>query len=578
MGGETLQRVLAAAALAGACCCSSPVMASLQTLTPVGDTYVSAGREAGRDHGGASQLRVQTTRRIAYLKFDLSTLPAPIVQATLVLWVTKGCRDGGTVYRVADTTWEEGRGADGRAAGGGLRFVDLDTNGDGQLDAADTSPLVPAPADAVGVLGPARRRQAIQLDVTTAFAGGPGVYTLAIGGATGAAYASREHRIAARRPVLEVVLEGAGAPTVMPEPGRAAVFRIANSSFQHFTDRPTPEAQAWMRDHYWRMLAYAPYFDSRLAWSPGAWVYKDLYAIYPASVTATLHPEWILRDAAGRPLFIPYGCGGGTCPQYAADPGNAAFRAQWIAEAGDILSRGYGGLYVDDVNLFLSRVSNGAGEPVVPVDPRTHAKMTEPDWRRYVAEFVEAIRIAFPDVEIVHNAIWYVGDDDPLVARQIAAADYQMLERGVNDAGIVGGGGPYGFDTFLGHLDHVHAAGGGFLLEGQGTDLTGRQYSLAVYFLAQGERDGITHDHGTTPDDWWAAGWETALGTPLAGRYSWNGLWRRDFSDGLVLVNPPGGSTRHVSLGASFRDLTGAARTSVVLGRAEGAVLRGRGR
>src|SRR5262249_59869478 len=127
--------------------------------------------------------------------------------------VARGGREGGTVDRVADTTWEEGRGAEGRAASGGLRFVDLDTNGDGQLDAADPSPLVPAPADAVGVLGPARRRQAIHLDVTTAFAGGPGVYTLAIGGATGAAYASREHRIAARRPVLEVVLAAAGAPS-----------------------------------------------------------------------------------------------------------------------------------------------------------------------------------------------------------------------------------------------------------------------------------------------------------------------------------------------------------------------------
>ena len=31
-----------------------------------------------------------------------------------------------------------------------------------------------------------------------------------------------------------------------------------------------------MRAHYWRMLTYAPYFDSRVAWFPDAWVYKDL--------------------------------------------------------------------------------------------------------------------------------------------------------------------------------------------------------------------------------------------------------------------------------------------------------------
>jgi len=121
----------------------------------------------------------------------------------------------------------------------------------------------------------------------------------------------------------------------------------------------------------------------------------------------------------------------------------------------------------------------------------------------------------------------------------------------------------------------VHAAGRGLLFDGEGADLTGREYSLAAYFLVKGERDGITHDHGTTPDDWWAAGWEVDLGNPLGGRYAWNGLWRRDFTDGLALVNPPGASTQHVPLGGSFRDLAGRIRTSVVLGPAEGVVLRG---
>ena len=575
MGGDALVRVLATAALLSACC-PSAATASMQSLAPVADTFVSPGRQASRDHGGSSQLRVQGARRIAYLKFDLSALPAPVSQATLVLSVTRGGPDGGMVSRVADTAWVEGHGP-GAPANTGLRFVDLDANGDGRLDAGDASPLVPTPGDVIGVVGSARPRKAIRIDVTPAFAGGPGVYTLAIWGASagGTAYASREHPVAAWRPRLEIVLGDGGAPSGLPAAGRPAVFRFAKSDFTPFTDRPTPQAEAWMRDHYWRMVAYAPYFDTRLAWYPDAWVYKDLYAIYAGTPTATVHPEWILRDAGGQKLFIPYACGGGTCPQYAADPGSAAFRAHWIAEARDTLAQGYEGLYVDDVNLFLSRVGDGAGHPVVPVDPRTGRAMTEPAWRRYVAEFVEAVRTAFPGVEIVHNAIWYVGDDDPFVARQIAAADYQNLERGVNDAGIVGGGGPYGFDTFLDHIDRVHAAGRGFLFDGEGADLAGREYSLAAYFLVKGERDGITHDHGTTPDDWWAAGWEVDLGNPLGGRYAWNGLWRRDFTDGLALVNPPGASTQHVPLGGSFRDLAGRIRTSVVLGPAEGVVLRG---
>src|SRR5262249_10289784 len=158
---------------------------------------------------------------------------------------------------------------------------------DGRLDAGDTSPLVPATGELVGVIGPARPRRTVRLDVTGALSGGPGGYTLAIWGAAGAgtAYPSREHAGEARHPPLEVVLGDGGAPTGSPAPGRAAVFRFANSGFSHFTDRPTPEAQAWIRDHYWRLVAYAPYFDTRVVWSPGAWVYKDLYAIYPGSAT-----------------------------------------------------------------------------------------------------------------------------------------------------------------------------------------------------------------------------------------------------------------------------------------------------
>ena len=60
---------------------------------------------------------------------------------------------------------------------------------------------------------------------------------------------------------------------------------------------PAPGDQAFMRDRFWRMRTYAPYFDSRLAWYRNAWTYKDLYAIYEGESLANEHPEWILHDA-----------------------------------------------------------------------------------------------------------------------------------------------------------------------------------------------------------------------------------------------------------------------------------------
>ena len=121
------------------------------------------------------------------------------------------------------------------------------------------------------------------------------------------------------------------ALTVGSASGGVPFFVIADSSFDRYTADPTADDEQWMAAHYARMLAYSPYFDSRLAWFPNAWVYTDLYALYVGSADALSHPDWILRDATGTRLYIPYACGGGTCPQYAADAGNADFRAAWIA-------------------------------------------------------------------------------------------------------------------------------------------------------------------------------------------------------------------------------------------------------
>jgi putative glycosyl hydrolase-like family 15 (GHL15) protein len=159
--------------------------------------------------------------------------------------------------------------------------------------------------------------------------------------------------------------------------GSVRFAKAADSAFDVFTKSPTAAQQTFMRDHYWRMRTYAPYFDSRLSWFPGAWVYKNAYAIYPSKDAALIsaHPEWILKDAGGSRLYIQFGCANGTCPQYAADIGNPAFRAHWIATARTVMAAGYKGLFIDDVNMYR-RVSNGNGVATAPRDPRTGGELT----------------------------------------------------------------------------------------------------------------------------------------------------------------------------------------------------------
>jgi hypothetical protein len=346
--------------------------------------------------------------------------------------------------------------------------------------------------------------------------------------------------------------------------------RAAESDFDRHTESPSPSAQAFMRSRFWRMRTYAPYFDSRTDWYPDAWTYRDLYAIYRDGDVAAKHPEWILRDDQGRKLYIPFDCGGGSCTQYAGDIGDPAFRAYWIAEASAQAAR-YRGLFVDDVNLE-PRVANGQGETVMPLDERTGRTMTAADWRRYTAEFTEDIRAALPGTEIVHNALWFAGHGDYPARRQLDAATYVNVERGVSDPGLTGGDGQFGYERLLSHVDWLHTHGKGVILDSYADTRTKAEYELASYFLVTNGRDALGSSWRSTPDDWWG-GYDVRLGAPRGARREWRGLLRRDFERGFVLVNQPNRSRVSVELGPRAFDAAGEPRSAVALQAAQGAVV-----
>jgi hypothetical protein len=360
------------------------------------------------------------------------------------------------------------------------------------------------------------------------------------------------------------------ASTASAAAGHVNFMRTAEGTFDTFTANPTTAQKTWMQGHYWRMRAYAPYFDTRLSWSPKAWLYQSAYAIYPGSSVATQHPDWILHDAAGNKLYIPFGCHSGVCTQYAGDIGNPAFRQWWIDQARARLAKGYAGIYVDDVNLYR-KVSNGSGVAVDPIDPRTGGVMTEPTWQRYLADHLSGVRAAFPTTEIVENAIWFAGDTTADQQRVLRAASLINLERGVNDTGLTGGTGKWSYQKLLSFIDHRQAEGHGVVFDATASTDTARLYGLASYFLISSGRDAIGNDKGGTPTDWWT-GYDTDLGSPIGARYAWNGVIRRDFQRGFALVNEPAATTKTLPLGSDARDLTGALKSTVTLGPASGAV------
>jgi hypothetical protein len=306
---------------------------------------------------------------------------------------------------------------------------------------------------------------------------------------------------------------------------------------------------------------------------PNSWAYIDLYAVYTNSTLAANHPEYILRDSSGNKLFIPWGCANGTCPQYAADVSDPAFRSWWISNASAELSAGYKGVWIDDVNLEF-RVSDGNGNEVAPFDQNTGAQMTPDNWRMYVAQFVEQIRAALPAYEILHNAIWYASPteySDQYVQRQMKAADYINLERGISDPGVVGMTGKYSVGDFLGYVDLAHSFGKNVVYDEL---YHNGDYGLAGYFLINNGNDALG-DQTVTPVNWWT-GYNVNLGAPQGPRYVWYNLLRRDFAQGFVLLNPPQTAAVTVTLPGPMTKLDdGSSISSITLNPGQAVVLTG---
>jgi hypothetical protein len=368
------------------------------------------------------------------------------------------------------------------------------------------------------------------------------------------------------------------APAAFASAGTANVFVNAGSSLDPYTEAPSVPEQAWFATHVWRMTVYAPYFNERTGWFHNGWVYKDAYAIYPGTPEATEHTEWILKSASGEDLYIPWGCSGGSCPQYAGDIASASYRRAWIEDLSSELAHGYRGVFIDDVNMELD-VGNGRGEMVAPIDPATGAPMTAEAWRGYMAIFMEEVRAALPAVEIVHNGVWYSDEDagtaNASIRAEIESANYYFLERGANDSGLTGGDGHWSLNAFLSFVEQVHAVGRDVVLDGIAEDEPGLAYNLACYFLVDNGNDGVAGG-GQTPRSWWS-GWNLDLGEAVGGRYTWQGLQRRNFTDGLVLVDPPGERSATVTLPAPMRNLQGETVSSVTITEGTAAILQGEG-
>lgn len=344
-----------------------------------------------------------------------------------------------------------------------------------------------------------------------------------------------------------------------------------SANTDQYTNTPSTAQEQWFQDHMYRILGYSGYWNYRLSWFSNSWFYRDSSSLYRWATDATQHPEWVLKNVKGQNLYINWNCGNGQCDQFIPDYSNENFRQWWIQQARDGLSQGFTGIFIDDVNLVMN-LSNGTTSDT-PIDPNNGLPMTTANWEHYFADFLKEVRQALPNVEICHNALWFAGNGAPLsdaaVAEEIQAANYINLERGFADTGLTNSG-TWSMDSLFSYIDAVHQLGSKILAEQYGFD---GQFSLASYFLVNKGGDLFAND-SVTPYNW-PSMYDVQLGTPIRGRWNWNGLIRRDFSQGIVMINPPNAKSITMSFPPGFTDLNGNSVTTVTLAGRQGIILMG---
>jgi hypothetical protein len=370
-------------------------------------------------------------------------------------------------------------------------------------------------------------------------------------------------------------------PVEEPGEGRLNVLVHAKTAFDRWTEPTDARTWATMRSTYDAMIVYSPYFDTRAPLFDNAFVYIDMYGLKvnnPVETIAQDHPEWVLKTASGDAVYIPWGCDSPNgCPQYAADVGNPAYQDHFVERVRQLVDVGYQGIHIDDVNLAW-RLSDSAGNRAAPINTRTGAELTIDEWQRDVVSLMERVRREFPDTQIMHNSIWFVDSPeftDSDVDRQIAAADVIMLERGANDAGLVKSDGQFGFGSFVAFIDRVHRLGANVLLLDQSATTEREQtFNLVTGLLTSDGGDFVStqaYDQ-MAPESFWT-GFETDLGAATGAYSEENGVWRRDFERGIVVLNEPDRETRVVDLGGEYLTTDGRTIAEVSLEPREAIVL-----
>ncbi len=281
---------------------------------------------------------------------------------------------------------------------------------------------------------------------------------------------------------------------------------------------------------------------------------------------ASEHPDWFLRGPAGRPLvFQDYPS------SRVMDVGSSAYQVAGVARViADAQAAGFDGIFLDDANASLRWVIAGGSSRCVKYP-------TDAGWQGAVLSFFQDVapRLRSAGLLVVANiggstvtkGLWHVWNG-PLDG----AMEESYTNGGTGRDSLRNGR----WQARLGHNLWSETHGKLSLDHAVTRTRGGARYALATMLLVANGHSALYASTDYTKEVWWPEYDSTKRLGAAIGRYRVlrNGDYRRDFTHGVVLVNPHARPTGVVHLGAWYVGSQLGRVRSVKLRPTSGVVLR----
>ncbi|MBC8503791.1 MAG: hypothetical protein H8D34_02975 [Chloroflexi bacterium] len=243
------------------------------------------------------------------------------------------------------------------------------------------------------------------------------------------------------------------------------------------------------------------------------------------------HPDWFLLNVDGSRMFSK---NSGDQDFVRMDPGNSGWRNFWLERAAEGQEDlGWEGVFMDNVEASFSKFERiGVYPAAYPTEADFLAEVEEALAYYYINYFQPKGRPLFANIISLRDPeVWF---------RYMQYLDGAMIEGWAVDwsDGYLS---PEKWNEHMYIAEKTQALGKQVILVSQGdqNNVERQQFAFASYLLINHGLASFRYaDASAYNEAWYYNNYYIDIGEPLGVRYQDGNEWRRDFSNGTVIVNP----------------------------------------